>query len=236
MFDGENKPILMYLRQFMNFIDSLTGDKQDYLNLFKLKMKSWSKKRFRKFRKHYSVFSKKLTRDPLFKKSKRTKLDIEFKSNQVKTSIKRKHRINNVEMETLDDHMDQLILYRIVEFPVDISKFIIIFDAHGGIDLFKDSKKVNLNYSKDHIIALVHSGGIDPKKLNEIIDKNVAKILKATKITDLSGFLIDNRVTFIKFGKKNVLMAKFKKSLNKPKKRWSDLIRSRRNGLIFGYF
>ena len=223
LFDGPIHTFKRFMARFMGVLAAVTGGREDYLELFKLKAKNMSKKRFRKFQKHYSILSNKIPRDPTVKRSKRVKFDIEFKSRQVKTTFKRKHPVQNLEIETLDDVLSSTVLYKMTEYPVDISKYNIIFDAHGGLNLFRDSRKVHMNVTAEHVIAMVHSGGNDPSKLNEKLDKSLIKLIKATKITDLISFLIDNKLTYNKFAKKDPYMASIKKNLLKKKKKWYDI-------------
>ena len=222
LYDGPKQTWKRYMARFMGVLAAMTGGREDYLELFKLKYKNMSKKRFRKFQKHYSMLSKKIPKDPTVKRSKRVKFDIKFKSTQVKTTIKRKHPVQNLEIETLDDVLSSTVLYKMTEYPVDISKHKILFDAHGGFDPFRDSKKIHMNVTAEHVIAMVNHGGNDPSKLSEKLDKNLIKLLKETHITHLISFLIDNKLTYNKFDKKNSDMAKFKKSLLKKPKKWYD--------------
>lgn len=203
MFDGEDTVYTKFIKRFLDIVDALTGDKEDFLKLFAMKKKNWSEKQFKKFRNSHSVLSKKIIKDPTIKKVKKNSFDLEFKSQAIKTFVERKHPLSSIQIETLDDELSSITLYKLADKPVDISKFMIIFDAHGGLNLFKDSKKLNLDISKEHMIALIHAGGNDASSLSEVLDDSIKQMLNQLKITDLADFLTDQRIEFKKMAKKN---------------------------------
>ena len=85
-----------------------------------------------------------------------------------------------------------------VEPPVDISKFLIVFDPNTGIDLKKDSAEMNFDASVDQILALLNTSGGDVKSLNEIIDNPVKLLMKDVQIIDIADFINDPYIEFAK--------------------------------------
>ena len=218
MFDGESTVIDDYVGRFFDVVGALSGERQEWLHLFKLKHKRWTRKQFNNFRSKHSLLVKKVGKDPTIKKLKKTKLDMEFHNQPKKNFIDRKHPLSHIQIEKLDDQIGATMLYKLMDYPVDISKFMIVFNDHGGIDLFKDSKGTNLRFSTGHILALIQQKGTNANAVNEHLDNGIKKMLKKLKITHLSSFLIDVRLTFTKKKKKNKLMMSIKKNLRKPKK------------------
>ena len=90
-----------------------------------------------------------------------------------------------------DEELSSYALYRMIDPPVDVSKFLIIFDPNTGINLKKDSEEMNFDVSVDQILALLNASGGNVKALNEIIDDPVKALLKAIQIVDIADFLND---------------------------------------------
>lgn len=217
MFDGESTVIEDYVGRFFDVIGSLSGERQEWLHLFKLKHKRWSGKQLKLFKKKHSLLVKKIGKDPTIKKLKKTKLDLEFHNQPVKSFIDRKHPLSHIQIERLDDQIGATMLYKLMDHPVDISKYMIVFSDKGGINLFKDSKKTNLRFSTGHILALIQQKGSNANSVNEQLDKGVMKMLKDLKLKNLTGFLIDVRLVVNKKKKKNKLMMSIKKNRLKKK-------------------
>ena len=218
MFDGESTVIEDYVGRFFDVIGALSGEREEWLHLFKLKHKRWTKKQFHKFKTKHSLLVKKYGKDPTIKKLKKTKLDLEFHNQPKKSFIDRKHPLSHIQIEMLDDQIGATMLYKLMDHPVDISKYMIVFNSHGGIDLFKESKGTNLRFSTGHILALIQQKGTNANAVNEHLDNGVKKMLKKLKITHLSNFLIDVRLVVNRKPKKNKLMMSIKKQMLKPKK------------------
>ena len=175
MFDGETKTFDKFLKNFMDAVEVLTGSKEEYLKLFSLRKKAWNDKALKRLKK-LTYLSKEIKKDPTEKKALKTGLKLKFTSTQVKGYVERKHPMNSIQIELLDDEIETLTLYRLADHPVDISKFEIEFNDHGGLNLFRDSKKINLNISTQKLMALIQSKGGDASTLDEILDDSVKSI------------------------------------------------------------
>jgi hypothetical protein len=217
MFDGESTVIADYISRFFDVIGSLSGDRQDWLHMFKLKHKRWTKKQFKNFKTKHSLLIKKYGKDPTIKKLKKTKMKLEFHNQPKKSYIDRKHPLSHIQVEKLDDQIGATTLYKLMDYPVDISKFMIVFNKKGGLNLFKDSKGTNLRFSTGHILALIQQKGSNANAVNERLDNGIKKMLKNLKLTNLTSFLIDIRLVLDKKKKKNKMMQDIKKHLTRKR-------------------
>lgn len=202
MFDGESKPWEDYVTAFNAVKDALTGEPKDYLRLFRMRKSAWSVKRLNTFANNHSITSTKVIDNPRNKKKKSNSFKLEFKSQAVKTFVERNHPISSIQVETLDDELSSITLYKLADEPVDISKFMIVIDTKGGINLFKDARRMNFDTTADQLIALIHSKGGDPNRLDEIIDDSVKEMLKDLQITDIAGFVTDYKLEYDEIAKK----------------------------------
>ena len=201
MFDGESKVFLNFIKRFMDIVDTLIGEKEDYLKLFSLRKKLWSLKVLKEFTTKKSVLGQEIKADPTATKSKKTGFDLKFVTPLVKNYIERHHPINTIHIETLDDEITMTTLYKLMDHPLDISGFDISFDSNGGIDLVKDSIKLNLDITTEALLALVDAKGGNADSLSEILDEEVKVMLIDLNITDLSNFLTDEHMDFKKMKK-----------------------------------
>ena len=202
MFDGESEVFIKFVKRFMHVIDVFTGEKEDFLKLFAMRKKVWNLKLLEEFKKKKSVMSSEIKDDPTAKKAKKTGFNLKFVAPLVKNYIERKHPINTIHVETLDDEITITTLYKMMDHPLDISGFDIDFDLHGGLDLFKDSKKLNLDITTEALLALVDAKGGNADSLNEVLEKEITDMLVDLKITDLSNFLTDEHMEMKKMQKK----------------------------------
>jgi len=201
MFDGESKPWDDYANAFNGVKDALSGEPKDYVRLFKLRRRDWSVKRLNTFSNNHSIVSNKIVDDPRNKRKKSNSFKLEFKSQAVKTFVERNHPISSIQVESLDDELSSITLYKLADEPVDISKFMIVIDTKGGINLFKDARRMNFDSTAEQLIALIHSKGGDPNRLDEIIDDSVKQMLKDLQITDIAGFVTDFKLEFDEIAK-----------------------------------
>ena len=202
MFDGESKPWDKFSIKFNKVRTALTGEKKDFIKLFSLRKQSWNAKRMSVFAKNHSILSEKLIDNPKNKKKKGNSFKLDFKSQAVKTFVERRHPLSSIQVETLDDELSSITLYKMTDEPVDISKFLIVVDTKGGLNLFKDAKRMNFDSTAEQLIALIHSKGGDPNKLDEVIDDSVKSMLKDLQITDIAGFVTDYKLEFDEMAKK----------------------------------
>lgn len=202
MFDGESAVWEEYNTAFNNVKEALVGDDKEIAKLFILRKQDWSVKRLKGFQNNHSTVSEKITDNPKHKNRKRNSFNLEFKSQAVKTFVERTHPVSSIQVETLDDELSSITLYKLADDPVDITKFMILLDTKGGINLFKDARRMNFDSTAEQLIALIHSKGGDPNRLDEIIDDSVKVMLKEIQITDIAGFVTDYRLEFDKIAKK----------------------------------
>lgn len=198
MFDGESSVWENYNNAFNNIKDALVGEDREIVRLFSMRKQDWSVKRLNTFADNHSVLSDKITDNPRNKANKRNSFNLEFKSQAVKTFVERTHPVSSIQIETLDDELSSITLYKLADDPVDITKFMILLDTKGGINLFKDARRMNFESTAEQLIALIHSKGGDPNRLDEIIDDSVKEMLKEIQITDIAGFVTDFKLEFDK--------------------------------------
>lgn len=197
MFDGEVAVIKAFMKDYEERWKKM-DDPKTMISLFNYRKEQWSQSKLSKFIKEESVLSSKVMDPPGSKDVKKNSFDLEFKSAASKNFVEHFHPTNSVQIETLDDELSSYALYRMVDAPVDISKFLIVFDPNTGINLKKDSVEMNFEASVDQILALLNSSGGDVKALNEIIDDPVKLLMKDIQIIDIADFINDPIMEFAK--------------------------------------
>lgn len=224
MFDGESKMIIKFVELYRVISYLLKGEKSSFRKLFRMRKKRWKHNILKKFKRKDSILSKKMTKDPTIKTIKKNEFDLNFKTQAMKNYIERKHPLSEIQIELLDDELSAITLFKLADAPIDISRFAVKFDKNGGLDVIKDSKKVNIDLSAHKILALIHKKSANTNDINEHIDDHVKLLLKQLKITDLSRFLIDASMIFNVMGKmdeqmKDIINASGKKkAVKKPAK------------------
>lgn len=93
---------------------------------------------FSQFRNEYSVFSTKVTVDPLNQKIENS-FGLKFSDNGKLAFYEKKHEIEDIQLKTLETELDSFILFERNEDPVDIADFLIFFDPFKGINLYNDA-------------------------------------------------------------------------------------------------
>lgn len=53
--------------------------------------------------------------------------------------FEKKHEVEDIQLDTLGQEMDAFVLFEKRPDPIDISKYLIVFDPYKGIDLYKDA-------------------------------------------------------------------------------------------------
>lgn len=203
VFDGEDGIFQGYVNRFNDVVDFLVGDKKDHMQLFGMKTKAWKDDQLAKFKEHHSVLSKRIIKDPTKTEVKKNSFNLHFRSQASKNFLEFNHHLSPLQIETLDDQLDSITLYRLAEKPADITDFMIIFEAYAGLDLYRDSKKVNLGLRPEQIISLIHHKHNDANVLSEVIDDKVAAMLKDLQLADMGLFLSDQRMAFKKMARQN---------------------------------
>ena len=191
MFDGEQTVWEEYVNNFANFF-------QDYTHSQKKVWKK-NKKKLGSFKKFFngSVFSEKIFVDPYMKDYNGQALNINFETKPNDFFIDRHNKgRHNLQLQTLDNELDSLTLFKLNDDPIDLSKFLILFDDVRGIDFFKESKRNNIELPTQTILALIHSKGSDDNSLNEHIEKDVKKIISSVKIDKVADWVGDYNMDF----------------------------------------
>jgi hypothetical protein len=197
MFDGETAVIKKFMKSYEELWKKLE-DPKDMLSLFNYRKEEWTQSKLKKFLDDQSVLSPRFSDSTAQTEANKNSFDLEFKGNAAKNFVEHYHPTNSVQIETLDDELSSYALYRMVEPPVDISKFLIVFDPNTGIDLKKDSVDMNFEATVDQMLALLNTSGGDIKSLNEIIDDPVKLLMKDIQIIDIADFINDPYIEFAK--------------------------------------
>ena len=66
------------------------------------------------------------------------------------------------------------------EDPVDVAKFLVVFDSDKGIDLAFMAKKTNFHLEVPKLLALLHNNSASLKNLDEVIDPKIKSILDSS--------------------------------------------------------
>lgn len=196
IFDGATKTFTDYMEKFSDFMEQLIGVKVDHIKLVQMGKKKWKEEEIKSLRKTGSVFSKKILKDPTIKRLKKNSFGLQFKTPKVINFVERKHQFGSMQLENLDSVLEPIALFKLAENPIDITQFQILFNLHTGIDLIRDSRKVNLDHDKEKLFGLIHAKAGDVSSLSEVLDDGVQTLLKQMKITDFSDFYVDHGMHF----------------------------------------
>lgn len=191
MFDGEQNVWEEYLNNFVEFYQSYTTNKNKVWKSNKRPVRGI--KRF----KGSSVFSTKIFKDPYMKDYQGTALNINFEAKPNDFFIERNNKGNNeVQIATLDNELNSLTLYTLNDTPVDLSKFLILFDDVRGIDFYKETRRTNIEVPTSILLALIHSKGNDHTSVNEHIENGVKKVIVPIKINKVADWVQDYNMDF----------------------------------------
>ncbi len=154
MFDGENEVVFKFIKKLYKVVKTMKRSQKKFFNKSRVRI---SKKNLKKFKKNNSVFSKRqITRG---NRNSHKGFGLRFKSSPNQLFFEKKHQINSIQIETLDDELDSTTLFRLNDHPVDISNFLIIFHKFKGINLFKDERDTNISLPTKKLLALLHTKG-----------------------------------------------------------------------------
>lgn len=199
MWDGEPKLITTFVDNYDRFW-AIMNDQTRLGQMFMFRPQEWTKERLSQFIAIDSVLSKNQAALAQAGLRKNT-FDLNFKSSSVKNFYEYKHPTNTVQIETLDEELSSYSLYKMIDPPIDVSKFMIVFDPAAGINPQKDAQEMNFEMSVDELLALLHSSGTNIAALNEVIDKSVAEFMTDITITDIADFINDPFIEFARIVK-----------------------------------
>lgn len=199
MFDGEPKVIMSFIDNYEKYWVPM-NDNGKLQQMFVYRSQEWTEERLKQYQAVESVTSTNI--GVLAQQAiKKNTFDLNFKSSNVKNFYQYKHPTNTVQIETLDEELSSYSLYKMIDPPIDVSKFIIVFDPYGGLNPSTDSQEMNFDMSVDQLLALLHSSGSNINALNEVIDKSVADIMNDLTITDIADFINDPYIEFARIVK-----------------------------------
>lgn len=92
MWDGENEPLIAYVEKFKKFLEIFQEDELRVFNSYKGEM---SNEDFNNFRDNHSIFSTKITVDPLNLKSENS-FGLKFNDNGKLSYFEKKHEIEDI--------------------------------------------------------------------------------------------------------------------------------------------
>lgn len=199
MWDGEPKVINEFIDKFDNFW-IVMNEPTKLVKMFQYRPQEWTKEKLSQYIAIESVLSKNIGQISQQTVRKNT-FELNFKSSNVKNFYEYRHPTNDVQIETLDEELSSYSLYKMIDPPIDVSKFIIIFDPYGGINPVKDSAAMNFEITVDQLLALLHASGTNVAYLNEIIDENVSTIMNDLSITDIADFINNPFIEFARIVK-----------------------------------
>lgn len=200
LFDGEDEVIQEFVDNFPDYFDLLIGNDDDYRKLIKMGKKDWTSESLKKLKKTDSLTNEEIKKDKSLRPKKKNSFGLQFKTPKIISFIERHHELNPLQIENLDDQLDPLILHKLADPPVDISRFIVSFSKEKGINLFRDSKKVHLHRDKEKLLAMIHAKDTNLDGLSEVLDDQIQLLLKGVIMTDYKSFLGDVRLALIKLG------------------------------------
>lgn len=199
LWDGEPKMITTFVDNYDRFWAIMNDDVR--LNqMFMFRSQEWTRERLAQFISADSVLSKNMAAIAQVGVRKNT-FELNFKSSNVKNFYEYKHPTNTVQIETLDEELSSYSLYKMIDPPIDVSSFMIVFDPVSGLNPTNDSKEMNFDMTVDQLLALLHSSGTNIAALNEVIDKPVSDIMTDITITDIADFINDPFIEFARIVK-----------------------------------
>lgn len=199
LWDGEPKMITNFVDNYDRFWAVMNDDVR--LNqLFMFRSQEWTRERLAQFISAESVLSKNMAAIAQVGVRKNT-FELNFKSSNVKNFYEYKHPTNTVQIETLDEELSSYSLYKMIDPPIDVSSFMIVFAPNAGLNPIQDSKEMNFDMTVDQLLALLHSSGTNIAALNEVIDKPVSDIMTDITITDIADFINNPFIEFARIVK-----------------------------------
>ena len=217
IFDGESKPILLFMRNFNEFTQALDKNPARLFNKIPI---NWADTTKTQAIQNNSVMTEGMGINLTKKKKKVKKFKFKMSIPKVTSFVEKIHPTNSLQIETLDDEVDSYTLYKVKEKPIDITSFEINFGLFGFNPSF-ETKRNNFHLRVPKILAMLHSGGNDPNKVSEILEKDVKKYLNSVTQVDMVNYFNDKRLSFKKLispGQKAKLMEKIKAMKSKSER------------------
>jgi hypothetical protein len=199
LFDGEEKSLKDFMKKFLKFDNEFSGNKKLFFSNNKSKILHYKKKEVDDYSENHSLFSTKKVENKKIKTLKKNSFGLEFKSYPHVNYFEKKHRVNEIQLERVENELSSFTLFRLNDDPIDLTNLTIFFDKYEGIDLFEQASKTNLDITTHNLLALIHSGGTEAAAANEYIEKDVEDILKPIQVKFLSNWLTDSKIKFKKF-------------------------------------
>lgn len=213
MFDGETNVISDFISRFTMLSDDMKSDPDAFFGNDKLVALGESD--FYDFKSKDSILSTRIILDPAYLKLQKTeKYKLTFKHFTSKNFFNKKHNTSPLQIETLDTELNPYILVKMLDKPVNIAKYLIVF-AKKGINVAKDAKKTNFRLKRTQILALIGGRVGNHKILDEIIEQSVKDVILPITIQMRRGWVLDNRMGFSRF----LYKKKFKKHFMAFKKK-----------------
>ena len=199
LWDGEPKVIALLADNY-DKLWAVMNDEIRLQQLFLFRHQDWGKDKLAQFIAIDSTLSKNqgILAEAGMRKNT---FELNFKSSNVKNFYEYKHPTNTVQIETLDEELSSYSLYKMIDPPIDVSTFMIVFDPVTGLNPTKDAKDMNFEMTVDQLLALLHSSGTNIAALNEVVDKPVTEIMTDITITDIADFINNPFIEFARIVK-----------------------------------
>lgn len=101
-------------------------------------------------------------------------------------------------LETLDDQLNSLTIFRIVDRPVDVSAFITKIEKGWGLNPLKHMKNNNLNESMETVLTMFNQSESNPAETNEVIEEYTKNLIDRNGMKSLMGYFLDHSLHFKK--------------------------------------
>jgi hypothetical protein len=193
MFDGEEELFQQIAENFKNFLEDYEESPQ---KVYAERKDTWTMKSLKKFQDNDSVVSTKITKDPNDKAKETNSYKLKFNSQSNTKYYDNGHNLVPTQIEKLDDISENAILFRQQGDPIDLSSLIIVFQRYYGVNLYDESKDMNLSLPKDKIISLIEKKKSLEKSLNEYIEDSARAILDTIKVENIQDWFTDKDMKF----------------------------------------
>ena len=120
-----------------------------------------------------------------------------------KSFFERIHKINSIEIETLDDIDDTISMFRIQNDPIDLSQYKVAYESGIGIDLIDLAKNMQIQITVNKFISLLSFQTTISRHIPEILTDRTKNVLNAIKVPDVIEFKRDFKMYFKGFRPKN---------------------------------
>jgi hypothetical protein len=226
LFNGEVKPFELFLRNLNKFLQELEKFPDDLYNKLPI---NWADVKETNKVNDQTALSKTMGVKEYHKEESK-EMKIKMSVPKVVNFIEKIHPTNTVQIETLEDEADTYTLYKVKEKPTDLSTFKLEYKLFG-FNPIEDGHKNHFRYRKEQIIAMLHSGGNDPNRINEIIEPEIKKTIDQITTKDMVNYFKDKTLFFRKMLTRGQLK-KMMQQIKKMKKNARVLLQGA-NALVF---